>query len=247
MKDAGGALLTPNSGLRRLPRQHAAPRDPVKEARRPHMESIFTTLARRGHRAERPLSGVGLHGRRAARSMTERCSSCATTPSTGSAPRRRRSSSTQRRGRRRHAASSGASPAPSTSSAYVDSPTPPARFVLDANGLPDPPGDARSRRRFVVQHPARRARRAPPARRSRRARRSTATASSARTTEVSGRQRPGHGERAQLRLLRDQVDRHVGRRHRRHAIGILQELSQLPDAHRPPAAVDGRTSSSSRA
>jgi hypothetical protein len=47
MKDTGGALLTPNADF--LAYRDGTPTgDPVKEARRPHMEEIFTTLAAAG-------------------------------------------------------------------------------------------------------------------------------------------------------------------------------------------------------
>ncbi len=38
-----------------------------------------------------------------------------------------------------------------------------------------------------------------------------------------------HGERARLRLLRDQVGRHVGGGHRRTSVDVLGDLSQVPD------------------
>ena len=119
---------------------------------------------------------------------------------------------------------------------YVDSPTPPARFVLDANGLPVHQATPQPAS-FICNIP--------------RAALPTAAGHCRAGARVDlrprpprlehrgeRRQRPGHGERAQLRLLRHEVDRH-GRRGRRDRGRHPRRVLEVPEAHRPPAAVDG--------
>ena len=200
------------------------------------MEELFTTLAAAGIAAQRPLPGVGLHRRQ--RAQPHRAAAL-------HARRRLRAPRRHCAGLHRHArsrtistpTSSAASPAPTRSSATSTAPPHPPASCSRPNGLPLHQATPQVAL-LHLHHPAcgagqrRRHRRAGagvdlrprPARLERRGQR---------------RQRPGHGQRAQLRLLRHQVDRHVGR-------GRLQRLRhpaeplELPQPDRSPATVDDR-------
>ena len=229
--------------LRRLPRQHADGRSGQGSAPR---RTWRTSSRRSPPPASRATTSTwrGTSPSPASATSPSACSSCATTPSRASAPTRRLHRD-ERRGRGRLAASSAASPARSRSSATSTThDVPPARFVLDANGLPIHQATPQAAPFSCIIPRAALAN-------------AGATAVPARASiyghgllgsqhRGQRRQRPRHGQRAQLRLLRDQVDRHGERGHRqrgRHPAGPLE----LPDPHRPPAAGDARTSSSSPA
>ena len=117
------------------------------------------------------------------------------------------------RGRTSTTASTAASPARSRSTRYVDRRRRPApASCSDRTACPRRTRRRRSRR-LHLHHPARRARGrerhgGPGARVDLRPR------APRRRRRGERRQRPRHGERAQLRLLRDEVDRHVRGGHR---------------------------------
>ncbi len=133
MKDSGGALLTPNADF--LAYRDATPTgDPAKEARRPHMEDLFTTLAAAGiPRADLYLAWDFTVA--SERNLSERLlfmRDDAFDQLDSAAPAFVVSSTQDNVDPKIFRKVTGTYQVPR----YVDSPTPPARLVLDANGLP---------------------------------------------------------------------------------------------------------------
>ena len=228
MKDASGALIPPSADF--LAYRDGTPTgDPVKEARRPHMEEIFTTLA---------AAGVGRSDLYLAwdftvasqRNLTERMLFVrddgfarlgAQAPNfTVTLVEDDVDSNIFRRVTGTYDVER-----------YVDS-TDAAGALRARTGRPARPSGDAAGRLVHLPHPARRAG-------ERRRGRHAGTGVDLRTrparVERRGqrRQRQGHGQRAQLRVLRDQVDRHVGRGHperRRHPAGPRRSFRPSPTA-----------------
>jgi hypothetical protein len=91
MKDGGGAVIAPGAEFLAY-RENTPTGDPALEARLPHMESLFTTLAAAGSIATTSIS-PGTSRSPARATSPSACSSSATTASPGWAPPRRPSPS----------------------------------------------------------------------------------------------------------------------------------------------------------
>ena len=233
LKTAAGAVIPPNATFKAY-RDGTLTSDQVVEARRPHMESIFTTLASAGIgrndlylawdftvASERNLSERLLFMRDDAFARLGSAAPAFTITSVAERGRRRHLPAGHRHLRRRtvrrfhHAPGEDGPRRQRPTDASVDA----------AAGV------------VHLQHPEGR-----PCQRQRQ------RSSGARIDlwpraprlELRGqqRQRPRDGQRTQLRLLRHQVDRHGGRGRRdrdRHPAGARE----VPEPHRPAAAVDG--------
>ncbi len=133
MKDGSGALITPNADFLAY-RDNTPAADAIREARRPHMEDIFTTLASAGV-ARNDLYLAWDFTVASERSTTERLlfmRDDAFARLGSAAPAFVVSSVTDNVDSKIFRRVSGTFQV----ERYVDSPTPPARFQLDANGLP---------------------------------------------------------------------------------------------------------------
>ena len=198
--------------------------DPVKEARRPHMEEIFATLAAAGIArndlylawdftvaSERNLTERLLFMRddalRAARASAAPAFTVTTVENEVDANIFRRVTGTYRgRALRRLDDAAGAVRSSTRNGLPIHQATPqtaPFHCIIPRAALANAVATAVPARALDL--------RPRPARLEHRGQR---------------RQRPRHGERAQLRLLRHQVDRHVERGHRTNAVSILQELRE---------------------
>ena len=234
------------AGVPRLPRRHRRPPTPTSRRAAPHIEAALRHARRGRHRARRPLPRLGLHRRERAQPDRARAHH----------PRRRVRAARRhepgrpavqgtappftanpdlpdRRHRRADAGRRATSARPDRAAASR------VPCYLEPAGCP--PGSR-------VRHSARTACRS--------ASRATRTLASficniprvavdgPRSTrprpslyghgllgsagEVDRGQRRGDGERAQLRLLRDRLDRHVARRTCRTSLTLLQDLSNFP-------------------
>ncbi len=232
LKTTAGAVIPPSATFKAY-RDGTLTSDQVVEARRSHMESIFTTLASAGIArndlylawdftvaSERNLSERLLFMRDDAFARLGSAAPAFTiTTVQDEVDDRifRRVTGTYQVER------------------YVDSETPPAKMILDGNGLPTHQGTPDGL--VHLQHPEGR-----PCQRQRHRSSGARIDLRPRTPRLQlrgqQRQRPLDGQRAQLRLLRDEVDRHGGRGRRQrdhHPAGARE----VPESHRPAAAVDG--------
>ena len=210
MKDGSGAIIPPNADFARLPRQHPDRRPGQGSAPR----RTWKTSSRRSAAAGIARNDLYLAWDftvASQRNLTERL--LFMRDDALRAARHRRAGVHRRRRSRTTSTANIFRRVTGTFQVerYVDNTVPPARMLLDANGLPlhqatpQPATFICNIPRAALPTPSGPA---VPARA-----RSTATACSARTTR-SAAATCGDGQRAQLRLLRDEVDRHVRRRHR---------------------------------
>ena len=131
MKDATGQLIRRSDAFR-VYRDKLPTADAAIEARRPHMEDLFATLEQAGHRAQRPLPRLGLHGREPAQPHRARApirdDAFATARATPTSP------TSPSRARRRRSRSRG--PATTATAARRPPPDPPTGAVHDRRGQP---------------------------------------------------------------------------------------------------------------
>ena len=226
------------------------------------MEQLFTTLDDGRHRARQTSTSPGTSRSRASATSPSGCCTSATTPSRQLGDTNLgdlKVQGTRRRpftGRRHAVRHDGCQTATTRSPASVDghrSPCratstrraarPASRFIY-APGADDAAADPgqHDARQLHLQHPALGVdgRRTPGARR-----RSTATACSAARARSTAGNVKAMAERAQLRLLRHRLDRHVDRGRRRTSPTILAGPLELPDARRPRCSRACSTSCSS--